>query len=278
MPARADLGGLLEKRGIAAQDRGLQLDEVRARLQAELLQQRAPCAVVRRHRILGPACAVKGEHHLRVEVLPCRVLGDELLELGHELRRPPGLELRVDPQLDGLHALLLELEHEVPDARLPVEIGKRSAAPERQRIAKGVRGTARVAAGERPSRVRDERPEHEEVDFVRIGPQQVRARTGLDPRGVADPAAQPRDVHLDGMARRRRRIVGPERVDEELHGNRLVRAKREQSKQRPLLGRAEGDQRAVHGGLERSEHPQLDAPEARRRSCLSLTYRSHRRA
>ena len=80
------------------------------------------------------------------------------------------------------------------------------------------------------------------------------------------------------MARRRRRIVGPERVDEELHGNRLVRAKREQSKQRPLLGRAEGDQRAVHGGLERSEHPQLDAPEARRRSCLSVTYRSHRRA
>ena len=52
-------------------------------------------------RVALPARAGEGEHQLRPEPLPVRVLGDERLELRNELRMPPEAEVGFDPFLEG---------------------------------------------------------------------------------------------------------------------------------------------------------------------------------
>ena len=84
--------------------------------------------------------AIEREHQLRAERLAQRVLGDEGLQLPHELGRAAGREVGLDPLLDRRDVLLLEpggLERELA-------VAERIAAPETQRLAQQLGGAWRL--------------------------------------------------------------------------------------------------------------------------------------
>src|SRR2546423_15281249 len=107
MAAGAQLGRLDEQREVLPQHRLLQLLERRARLEPELVAQSAPHTLEDVERVGLAAASIVGEHQLRVEALPQRVLRDERLQLGDELRVARERELRLDPLLERREPLLL---------------------------------------------------------------------------------------------------------------------------------------------------------------------------
>ena len=56
--------------------------QLRSRLDAEVLAERAPCLAICVERLCLASAAVEREHELAAEPLSIRVLGDQALELG----------------------------------------------------------------------------------------------------------------------------------------------------------------------------------------------------
>ncbi len=84
-------------------------------------------------RLRLPPRPVEGEHQLSAKVLPQRVLANERLELGHELRVAPQCEVSVDALLESGQPLLAE-----PGAsgvcERHVELRQGSPAPKPERL------------------------------------------------------------------------------------------------------------------------------------------------
>jgi hypothetical protein len=93
-----------------AEDGLLQLLQSRARLQAELIYERAPSLPVDRERLGLPARAVERAHERGGESLAQRMLVDERLELADELGVTAEREVGVEPPLQRVQAELLEAE------------------------------------------------------------------------------------------------------------------------------------------------------------------------
>jgi hypothetical protein len=70
-------------------------------------------------------------------------------------------------------------------------------------------------------------------------------------------------VVLEGVLRRPRRLLAPQRVDQAVDRHDLLRAREQQRQQRPLPRSAERDDLPVPDDLERPEDPELDAAPAR---------------
>ena len=85
---------------VLPQDRAVQLAEGRARLDPELVHERAASVLVGLERLRLPAGAIEREHQLRAQTLAQRILGDERLQLADELGVEPGLEVGVDALLE----------------------------------------------------------------------------------------------------------------------------------------------------------------------------------
>ena len=122
---RSGAGGRL-----LAQNRLLELLERRARIDAELLDERAARVPVDVERLRLPPRAVEREHELGAEALAERVGGDELLQLADDVRMPAEGEIRLDPALERGQAQLLEARDRRLRERLVGEVGERRPAPE----------------------------------------------------------------------------------------------------------------------------------------------------
>src|SRR5207344_1051574 len=108
----------------------------------ELVEERRARRSVRLEGFRLATRAIEREHQLRAEGLAQRVLGDQRLQLPHELGRATGREVGLDPLLDRRDVLLLEpggLERELA-------VAERIAAPETQRLAQQLGGAWRLAA------------------------------------------------------------------------------------------------------------------------------------
>ena len=144
---------LEEQRLVLAQDRGLELAELGAGVDAELLDERLARGAVGGERVGLAARAVEREHELRARALAQRLGGDQRLELGDELGVAPEREIRLDPLLERDGAQLLEPRDLGLGERLVEEVGERRAAPERERLAQRALGRGGISAFERrPSR------------------------------------------------------------------------------------------------------------------------------
>ena len=91
----------LERR-VLSEDRRLELPQLRARLESELVCQHATRVAVGLERVRLSARAVQRQHELRAKPLAVRMLGHEHLQLGHQLGLTPELEVGVDPLLERL--------------------------------------------------------------------------------------------------------------------------------------------------------------------------------
>ena len=116
------------------EDPTLELAELGARLEAQVMGECPPYRLKRGERIDLAAAAVEREHQLADEALAARVLADELLELRYEPRSHPGLELGIDAPLEHEEPLLLEPRDLSVREGLVAEVGERWPSPEGQRL------------------------------------------------------------------------------------------------------------------------------------------------
>ena len=165
--------------GVLAQDLALELLELRARLEAELLEERAAGVLVGGERVCLPAGAVEREHQLRAQALAVGLLGDEPLQLGDELLVAATGEVALDPLLERRETKLLEPLGLLRGERLVAQVSERAPAPERERLL-------------RP-RPREQALEALEVELVWLDAQPVARAPPLD-AVLAERAPQAGDV------------------------------------------------------------------------------------
>ena len=127
--ARRLLARGLERR-VLAQHRLVQPPQLRARFDADLLDQGGARLPVGLERLGLAARAVEREHPLRVQALAQRLPREQGLELRQHLAVTPGVEVLVDRDLERSCAQLLE----APDLRsgegLVGDVGQGRAAPQ----------------------------------------------------------------------------------------------------------------------------------------------------
>ena len=221
---------------LVPQDLRLEPLELRAGLDAELLDE--PCArvLIRVERLRLPARAVERQHELAAERLAERVLANERLELAHDVTVPAELEIRLDPLLVRDESQLLE----------PADLGLREVARTRTRPAQEPRQSDErlleqrtPLLGARPSRVPSRTLEPTRVDLLGRDAQHVAGRARLEHVGAELPP-EPRDRVLKRGRRRLRRLFAPDEVDEPVgrdHASRI-------EQQRPRAALAASDRRA----------------------------------
>ena len=218
------------ERGVLTEDRLLELAQLCPRLEPQLLVERAPSVAIGLERVSLPASAVEGEHELCARALVEGMLGDRRLQLGDELGVVAQLELGVDEIRLGGRAQLLQPRHLEPGEGLVSEVGERRAAPEPDGLAQLRRTDVRVLS---PS-VGDEPLEATEVRLLGRCFEHVAGLAG-DDHVRAERLAELRDVVLKRVLGRRRRLSGPELLDQLIGGNDLARPQQQQGEQRALL-------------------------------------------
>ena len=91
-----------------------------------------------------PAAAVQREHQLSAQAFAERVLGDERLELRHQVVVAAERQVGVDPILERREPQLLEPSDLAVRERLAAKLGERLPVPERERVAQQGRPLARI--------------------------------------------------------------------------------------------------------------------------------------
>ena len=207
--------------GIVIEDRRLQISELAAGIDAELVEQGAARLLDGAQCVRLPARAVEGERELGAEGFPQGIEPDELGQLARERAVAAECEIGRDAVFDGSDALFLESSGQ-PGCKLPVgELDQRGPAPERVGRRQDVAGSLGIAAGEFAPALVDHVLEVAEVDIVARGGQAIARRVPTQQLGRAFGIAigferlpQPRDVALQGARGRRRRIFAPQCVEQ----------------------------------------------------------------
>jgi hypothetical protein len=216
--------------------------EQRSRLDPQLLDQHVACIPVGGERVGLPAGSVEREHQHRVEALAQRFGGDERLELCDHTAVPALAEVMLDCELERRQPQLLEPADLGGRERLVGDIIERRAAPQFQRL-------ARRAAGEQALEVL-------RVDRAGADAQLIALASRDDLRAVRarrERLAQLRHIHLDQLARRRRRLLAPQAVDQTRGRDRRSGVERQQRQQRARLAAAERDRAPVDACLHGSQ-------------------------
>ena len=116
--------------GVLSEDRSLQILELAAGLDAELLDECAPGVAVARQRVPLAARAVEREDQLGAQPLARRMLAHQCLQLWDQCRVAPQREVGLDALLERDQPQLLEAGDVALCERLVREIRERRAAPD----------------------------------------------------------------------------------------------------------------------------------------------------
>ena len=135
-------------------------------LDAELVDEGGSPVLIGRERLGLAAGAVQGQHELRAQVLAGRVRLRESRELSDQLGVPSLREVALDALLETRQAELLQPGDVGLGEAVAGELRERISAPERQ------------CFGRLPAVV--EAFEADEIELIRLDPQQVAAAAGLD--------------------------------------------------------------------------------------------------
>ena len=120
---------------VVCQHRCVQSLQRLARVDAELVGQQIADPPVGGQRVGLPAAPVQRQHELAVQLLPQRMPGDQLLQLGGDRVVPAERQVRVDPGLDRDQPQLLQPGRLRPGERVVGQVGEYPAAPQAQRLA-----------------------------------------------------------------------------------------------------------------------------------------------
>ena len=126
-------GGRASRAGSCREDRLLELAQLGAGLDPELVGERPVRGAIALHRFGLSAGAVEGEHALGVEALVGGVLSDQPVEAADRLSVSSRRELGVDRELDRAQVKLLEPADLGAGERLLGDVRERGAAPQLER-------------------------------------------------------------------------------------------------------------------------------------------------
>ena len=248
------------ERGVLAQDRLMQPPQLRAGLDADLVDQRAaglakglerlrlaPAAVQREHQLRRAGARAAGARRRAPRARPTR-----------SAWRPSG-QVGVDALLERHAAQLLQ----------PCDLGLRerlvatsaSGGPRHSasasRSARGRLGRPIVASA--PPRSPTSRSKRSTIELAVVDPQRVSVAAGLQPPpvAIAERPTQLADVVLEHLGGRRRRRLSPQRVDQSLARDRLVAMQQQQDQDVALPAQSEPDGPIPFADLERSQQGKL---------------------
>ena len=213
-------GGSIERR-VLVEHGPLERPELGPRLDPEVLDRRLARRPVGGERVGLAAGPVEREHLLGPEPLAVRMVGGERIELRHERRVAPELEVGVDPLLERGEPELLEAQPRRDPERLTVELRERRAAPQRECLVEQGRPLTHVP---RRARFVAQRGEAVEVERAVLDGEHITGRPRCQ-RGAARSECLPktRDVHLERRPRRLGGRVAPQLVDQRLGRDDAVR-------------------------------------------------------
>ena len=218
-PPRAYLGRVDVEGGILPEDRPLELSQLRARLQPELLDEPRARVSVDGKRIRLAARPVERERELSRKPLAKRMLRNGGLELPDHRRMATEREL-------GVEAIFERREPELGQAgglgRGEPQVRERFAPPQRQRLLQPCRSGNVLALGEELAPLRGQPFERERVELVAVDDERVAVGRRADPLGRQEPA-ELRDVDLECMRCRRRWTARPQLLDQRVARHRVVR-------------------------------------------------------
>ena len=179
-----------------------------------------------------PAAAIQREHQLAAQPLTKHVLGDQRLELCHQLEMAAGRQIGVDPILQRRQPQLLQPGDLALRERLAPQIGQRLPPPQRQRITQHRPSDHR----DPPARTRplDQQLKPRHVDLIRRRAQQIPRRPRPDPLSPQQ-LAQRRHMPVQRVLRATRRILTPQRLDQLRARDHLTTTQQQQRQQRTLL-------------------------------------------
>ena len=240
---------------VLAEDRLLQLPQLGAGLQAELVEERLARGAVRLQRVRLAPRAVEREHQQAAQPFPERMLDDQRLQLTDHLVMAPEPELGLDPVLGRSEPQLVEPRDLALDERVVAEISESLPPPERQRLLQELGRIAVRAAAERCRSFLGEPFEALRVQLVGLDPQTVGAALGRQP--VGDDLPHLRHVHLERVRRGRGRLLAPEVLDQEIGGDELVAVQEKEREQRARLTAFHRERRAIRFDLERPKNAVL---------------------
>src|SRR6266516_5594947 len=191
-------GGRRELR-ILGEDFPLELLQLWAGLEPELLAERPAGLAVRLQRVRLPAGAVEGAHQLSLQPLAEWVFADELLELRDDLGVAACGEIVLDAVLEHGEPLFLEAAARLVRESLISQVEEWRPTPERQRL---------VA-----SAFLRQAFESLQVELSLLDAGQI-ARTACHDAAVPELPPQVRNRVLEDLRSRRRGSFVPERVDQ----------------------------------------------------------------
>jgi hypothetical protein len=128
-------------------------------------------------------------------------------------------------------------------------------SPERQRVCRGLGRGTDIAGAQRTPHVSEQLLELQRVDGC------VREHVSVgrgDDRLLTERSPHTCDVMLDGVARRGREVVSPQRVDQRLDADDATAAKRKQREEALPLTAAHIRGSSTDEDLERSEQPDFE--------------------
>ena len=168
------------KRRVLLQDRLFEDDEIRTRINSQLGGEDRAGPVEGAQRVALLAGLVLRQRKQGPPVLPQRCLGDARLCLRQHFPVASGSHRRVEAQLLGVEAQLLQPRRFGPARAPTLQVGQRSPPPERQRLTDDVRGPLRLAQREQLACPHDQPLEAARIDFVARHDQPVALRHRFD--------------------------------------------------------------------------------------------------
>ena len=253
-------GRLQVQRGILPKDRALELPKPRSGLDPQLLGQRlAGVPVDRKGLGLSPG-TIQRHHQLASQALSERVLGDQRLQLRHQLTVAPERQVGLDPLLDRHQPELLQGGDLPLGEGLVGELGQGRPAPQAQRPAKARRPLGRRG----PARLLEQAPEQVRIDAGRVDRQDVAGRDRSEDgsslasdSGRLQALAEGGHQTLECRGRRWRRALAPQLVDEPVRRDDLAGVQDQEREKRSPSPTRQGHRSTLVEDLQRPQDPEL---------------------
>ena len=179
------------------------------------------------------------------------MLGDEALELAHQLRVPAQLQVGAQAILERQQSQLVQTRDLSLAERLIGQIGKRRTTPEGECVAQRPRGRRRLC---RRACLGHQLLEPVQVELARPQPQLVARRARHEqPVLRGERLAKPRNSYRQRLRAVPRRGSAPQLVDQPVPRDDLIGVEQKQRQQRPLLCAPEGQLTAAVDRLQRPQ-------------------------
>ncbi len=201
------------QRRVLLQDRLLELDELRARVEPELAAQHPAYLAKGPERVGLPAGPVLRQRQQRPTPLPQRSLLDQRHQLGQDLRVLTGAQGAVQAQLLGVQPQLGEAFRLDPPLMPVRDVRQRVPPPQPEGLLQQVPGAVGRTEDEQLAGPVQQSFEVAGVHVVATHCQPIALGEGLD-RLVTQQPPQTHHAALEVLAPRRRRVVTPHRVGE----------------------------------------------------------------